>query len=238
MVTQSETVRAGKTADPLTAGSEEDRRMAASTGRPLVEIAVLVLLVEVVMWVVPFAPNPRLAYACGASLIAFFLFACHIRGRAGARELGLRFDNVLVALKNLAIPLGAFVVLVLAIGFLFNSVRFGGKFLTMLLSVPLWALLQQYMLLAFLGRRLQLILGDGNRSILATAAVFSLLHLPNPVLVVACAAGGLFWAREYQRNPNLFANALTHTVASAFLANSLPGWLLKNMVVGYNYFLR
>jgi membrane protease YdiL (CAAX protease family) len=70
------------------------------------------------------------------------------------------------------------------------------------------------------------------------AALFALLHLPNPALTVACALGGYVWAREFDRSPNLLANALTHTIASALLANSLPGWALKNMVVGYNYFMR
>jgi len=51
-------------------------------------------------------------------------------------------------------------------------------------------------------------------------------------------AGGYVWAREYQQRPNLIANALTHAVASAFLANSLPHYLLRNMVVGYNHFFR
>jgi hypothetical protein len=65
-----------------------------------------------------------------------------------------------------------------------------------------------------------------------------LLHFPNPMLMFCCALGAYVWAREYERRPNLFANAITHAIASAFLANSLPHWLLKNMVVGYNYFFR
>jgi hypothetical protein len=108
----------------------------------------------------------------------------------------------------------------------------------MLISVPFWAFLQQYMLLAFANRRLRLILGAGTHSVFATAVFFSLLHLPNPVLTLVCALGGYIWAREYEREPNLFANALTHAIASAFLANSIPSSLLKNMVVGYNYFFR
>src|SRR5262245_12564624 len=78
----------------------------------------------------------------------------------------------------------------------------------------------------------------GEAAAIATAVLFAALHLPNPVLTLVCALGGYIWACEYSRRPNLFANALTHTVASAFLANTLPHSLLKNMVVGYNHFFR
>jgi hypothetical protein len=139
-------------------------------------------------------------------------------------------------LGRLALPLGVFISIVVAIGYWAGTLRFGTKFYSMLLSVPIWALLQQYMLLAFANHRLRVLAGD--RSVAMTAAMFGLLHFPNPILMIACAAGGYIWAREYERSPNLFANALTHTVASAFLANSLPGSLLKNMVVGYNFFFR
>jgi hypothetical protein len=209
-----------------------------SSKRASIELVILVVLIEVIMWIVPLVPHPRLAYAVIALMIAFMLGYSYVRDDVSARQLGLRFDNLLRGLKSLAIPLALFVLLVLFVGFEFGALKFGKKFFSMLLVVPAWALLQQYMLLAFVGRRLRLILGGGLPSILATAALFSLLHLPNPVLTVACGAGGYLWAREYQHEPNLFSNALTHAVASAFLANSLPGWMLKNMVVGYNYFLR
>jgi hypothetical protein len=140
--------------------------------------------------------------------------------------------------KQLAPPLILFVALVVVIGWSFGTLRFGKKFFTMLLVVPWWALLQQYMLLGFAHPRIRALLGEGWQTTAATAAMFALLHLPNPVLTVACAAGGYLWTRQHGREPNLLANALTHTIASAFLANTLPGWLLKNMVVGYNYFLR
>lgn len=203
----------------------------------LVEILSLVILVEAIMWLAPFIPNQRIAYAVFALLIIALLAIVHIRDRITTREIGLRFDNFFDVLARLALPLILFIALVVGAGYAFGTLRFGTKFYSMLATVPLWALLQQYMLLAFCHKRLRLLVGE-KRSAIATAALFSLLHLPNPVLTVVCAAGGYLWAREYDRSPNLIANAVTHTVASAFLANTLPGWLLKNMVVGYNYFLR
>jgi hypothetical protein len=199
-------------------------------------VACLVLLVEAIMWIAPMVRDERAASLGLSSVIITMLVTCYVRDKRTARMLGLRLDNFLDVIRRLALPLGAFVVSVVVVGWAAGTLRFGTKFYSMLLTVPLWALLQQYMLLAFINHRLRVL--TGTRSSAATALIFALLHFPNPILMIACAAGGYIWAREYEREPNLFATAVTHTVASAFLANSLPGSLLKNMVVGYNYFFR
>jgi hypothetical protein len=188
------------------------------------------------MWIVPLAPDPRFAYAFMVAVIIAMIAVCQWREGAGARETGLRLDNLLPVLGSLAMPLAAFILFVVAAGTVGGTLKFGTKFFSMLVGVPLWALIQQYMLLAFVHRRFKVIFKD--QGAMATAALFSFLHLPNPALTIVCALGGYIWARQYDREPNLFASALTHAVASAFLANSLPRALLRNMVVGYMYFFR
>jgi hypothetical protein len=202
------------------------------------EVACLVGLVETIMWAVPFTGRPAAAYLGAVALIALLLAVCHVRDRVPRRDLGIRFDNFLAVLKVYAVPFGAAVALMVAIGLAAGTLRLGARFVAMLASVPAWALLQQYMLLAFAQRRFRVVLGPGWPSVAASASMFALLHLPNPTLTVACAAAGLLWAWQYERGPNLFANAVTHTLASAVLANSLPHAVLRNMVVGYHYFLR
>ncbi len=202
------------------------------------EVACLLGCVAGIMWLAPISSSPAAVYAGLALVVVVLLTVCHLRDGVRARALGFRVDNFFRVLGRLAVPMAAFAALMLAVGGLAGTLRFGPKFYGMLLSVPLWGLMQHYMLLAFTNRRLRAILGPGRGSVAATAALFALLHLPNPALTVACAAGGYVWAREYERDPNLFAHALTHALASALLANSLPTSLLKNMVVGYNYFLR
>jgi hypothetical protein len=202
------------------------------------ELLSLLFCVELIMWVVPVLPGGRAAYGALALVIAVLLTVCYIKDGLDLPQVGIRVDNLGTALARLSIPLTAFVLLVVLIGLVAGSLKLGQRFLSMLIVVPLWALLQQYMLLAFAGTRLRVIVGPGKRSVLATAALFGFLHLPNPTLAVACIFGGYIWATVYDRYPNLIAGSLTHAVASAFLANSLPHSLLKNMVVGYNYFFR
>jgi hypothetical protein len=202
------------------------------------EVACLVGLVETIMWAVPFTVNPPFAYLGMVGLITLLLVTCHLRDGVSGRAMGFRVDNFLRVLRAYVLPFGITIALLVLVGLVFGSLRFGPRFVGMLLGVPAWALLQQYMLLAFAQRRFRLIFGPGTPSIVASAAMFGILHLPNPTLTIACLAAGFVWAWQYERSPNLFANALTHTIGSAFLANSLPSLLLKNMVVGYNYFLR
>jgi hypothetical protein len=209
-----------------------------SPAKAAVELGCLILLVELIMWVVPWLPHMETAYAGLAVMIAILLAVCHVRDGLTARSVGIRADNLAAALIDLTPALLVFVAMMVAVGLAAGTLRLGARFFSMLAVVPGWALLQQYMLLAFARPRIQALLGRGSASIAATAALFGLLHLPNPALTFACLAGGFIWAREYERRPNLIANALTHAVASAFLANSLPHYLLRNMVVGYNHFFR
>ena len=221
-----------------TSALEPEKPALASRLSAGVELSALIILVEAISWLVPILRDSRVAYASLSVMIIALLLLCYLRDDVSIRDLGLRVDNLPRVLSRIWLPLAVFVVLVVAVGLARGTINFGAKFFSMLIAVPLWALLQQYMLLAFANRRLRTIMGAGTHSVLATAALFSLLHLPNPVLTVACAFGGYIWAREYEREPNLFANAITHAIASAFLANSLSHSLLKNMVVGYNYFFR
>jgi len=202
------------------------------------EVACLVGLVETIMWAVPFTRNPPFAYLAMVGMITLLLVTCHLRDGVPGREMGFRVDNLLRVLGVYVLPFGITIAILVAVGLAFGSLSFGPRFVGMLLGVPAWALLQQYMLLAFAQRRFRVIFGPGKAPVLASTAMFGILHLPNPTLTVACLAAGFVWAWQYERSPNLFANALTHTIGSAFLANSLPPLLLKNMVVGYHYFLR
>jgi membrane protease YdiL (CAAX protease family) len=115
--------------------------------------------------------------------------------------------------------------------------RTGGRSLMWLpLWGFLWGLLQQYVLQAFVNRRSQIALGQGWRSILLVAAVFALLHFPNPWLSLITFAGGLVWAWVYQRAPNLPALALSHSLMTLVLIWTLPPALLNGLRVGFNYF--
>ena len=166
-----------------------------------------------------------------------FMVVSHSAYRESAREVGFRFDNLLPALRLLIWP----TLIAIVIIFLFGWYLTGPPSLPRLvrprlLVVPAWALFQQYALQGFMNRRAQVAFGKGSRSVLLVAVVFSVLHLPNPVLSILTLLGGLIWAAVYQREANLFALAASHTVASISLAMALPLNVINGLRVGFKYF--
>ncbi len=173
---------------------------------------------------------------------ALMIYSHRLRGES-LRDLGWRFDNFWRALRLLlpAMLVGAGL-LALAGRFWFGASLRAGEARAgwSVLGLPVWGfawgLLQQLVLQGFVNRRAQLIFGQGAASIALAAAVFALLHLPNPLLTAATFAGGLLWAWAYQRAPNLLALALSHAVMTWVLISTLPGSALGGLRVGYKYF--
>lgn len=202
------------------------------------EVASVTASFLIAEWVVlPFAGNSKLVAAVPVGLaFALMLFSHRERGET-AREVGWRLDNFWPAARLLALPVLAAAIVILAAGWLLKSLRFDGRqLMEWALWLPLWGLMQQYVLQGFVNRRAQLALGRGRRSVLLVALIFTLLHLPNPWLAAATFAGGLVWAHVYQRAPNLPALALSHALMSLLLAASLPPALIRSLRVGIKYF--
>lgn len=181
------------------------------------------------------------AFAVLVIIVFAFMFRSHqLRGES-ARDLGLRLDNFMQAVKLLILPMAVVSAVLIAIGYASGSLNFfrwrGGQ---SILGVPalgiLWGLMQQYALQAFINRRAQIIWGRGLQSVLFVALMFSLLHLPNPGLAIATFAGGLLWAAVYQRVPNLLALALSHGIMTWVLVSTVPASVLGGLRVGFKYF--
>jgi len=167
---------------------------------------------------------------------ALMLVSHRLRSETPA-DIGIRLDNFATATLKLAIPTIIAAASILAIGWVLHSLRLGqisGR--QRYLLMPLWALAQQYVIQGFINRRGQLIFGKGWKSVLVVAAVFGLLHLPNVGLALLTFLAGAWWAAAYQRTPNLFALALSHSILAILLALSLPPAWLNSLRVGFKYF--
>jgi hypothetical protein len=217
--------------------SRENSLPVAARALALWEIVSVVTSCLIAEWVVlSFAGGSKLISAIPI-LLAWGLMAFSYRERGETLyEIGFRADNFLTSCRLLLLPTAAAVLVIVATSWFMNHSIFAGHFRARYFSLPIWALFQQYALNGFINRRAQLALGKGLKSIALVAVVFALLHLPNPLLAMVTFIGGLTWAVVYQRQPNLFALALSHTVVSITLALTISPNLLNSLRVGFKYF--
>ena len=184
----------------------------------------------------------KLVVAIPIALAFVLMIGSHrLRGET-LRDLGFRFDTFLRAAKLLLLPMLVTAVLGLLAGWWFggeiNFLRWhaGRPIIGQLVLGFGWGLVQQYVLQGFINRRAQVIWGPGWFSILLVAMVFGGLHLPNPLLTILTLGGGIIWAAVYQRAPNLFALALSHSLMTWVLVSTLPASALNHLRIGFKYF--
>ena len=158
-----------------------------------------------------------------AMFIGLLILSRHIHKETN-RQVGFRFDNFLSSGKILFPVTFAAILVLIIVKTLFYTIDFNFLreciFWLRLIQYPFWALLQQYVILAFFFRRFRQTSSPHYfLAILASAITFSAMHIPNPPLMIFTFLGGLFWTWVYNKRPNLFAIAISHAVLGAVCCN-------------------
>lgn len=161
----------------------------------------------------------------------------HKQRNETARDVGFRFDNFLAAGRLLILPTLIAMALIVLGSWLASGPEFSLRpTRPRLFLVPIWALFQQYALQGFINRRAQIVFGPGLKSSMVVALLFSLVHLPSPLLGILALVGGFVWASIYQRQPNLFALAISHAATSLTLSLTIPANVSDTLRIGFKYF--
>ena len=212
--------------------------MVSAKALALAEIFSVAISCLIAEWVVlSFFSLHRWLVIAPLTLAVIYMVMSHRAYNESVHMIGFRFDNFWSSVRLLFWPTMLAVIIVLIVGwFLGGPPEVSRLVRPRLLLLPGWALLQQYALQGFINRRAQIAFGRGAASVCIVAAVFAVLHLPNPALTILTTVGALVWATVYQRQANLFALAASHTVASISLAIALPLNVINGLRVGFKYF--
>jgi len=211
-----------------------DPKAAVMRRRALYDIAFVLLVVQSYVWF-----WNRLfdggVFVVAALVLGTAIRSGHRRGE-GLRDIGIRFDNFLPALRDAAVVTVPMCALIIIWGLWVERLR--PDWMIVVNRLPwlvCWGFLQQFVLQGFVHRRFMEILGTTRERELATGLYFALCHLPNPRLMAATFVSGWIWAVLYRRNPNLIAIALSHAAGSASLNIAFGPEMLRGMRVGMGY---
>lgn len=207
---------------------------------PLREILLVVLCILAIEWIIlPFTKNPFII-AVPVIISLVVIIYSHIKNKETPKVIGWHFEGFFETLKLLAIPMIVLSGILVFVGWLSGSLRFQEtlqlSFSRKILEVFIGAVFQQQLMQAFINRRAEAFWGKGAVSVLVTASIFALFHLPNFWLTVFTFVAGVLWFAIYQRSKNLFALSLSHLILSLVVIYSISRDALHGMRVGFNYF--
>ena len=180
-----------------------------------------------------------LHWSCIAALAAAMAGAVW-RDRRSAVDLGLTGRNFRAAARWLALPTVIMVAAPIAATALVGT-DFGcdakavSRAALSLAGYPFYALVQLLIFQVFLVPRLARLSDSAPAVIVAAAAMFALLHWPNALVMAACAAAAGVWTWVYLARPNVYALALSMTLAAVSFSQALPHDLTHHVRVGPIY---
>jgi hypothetical protein len=199
--------------------------------RYVIELVVGYALILTVIW------TPRPWQARIYLVAAMFIVWATWRSWFGLRAMGFGLSHVA---RSSWIVVASFAVSAAAV---FAAMHLGTLhapstpklFLQRFIGYIVFGCIQQFLLQDFFLLRLLRILRNSRTATFAAAAVFSLAHLPSPILVVLTFIWGMAASMWFVRYRSIYSLALAHVILGITVAVCIPGPTIRNMRVGHGY---
>jgi hypothetical protein len=198
--------------------------------RDLVELVVGYGLILLVIW----TPRPWQRWFYWAAIV--WILAV-VPGSFREWEMGLRragFRRSLWIFGAALIAAGIAIAIAARLGTL-HFPPSKGRFLLGFLSYGVWAFVQQFLLQDFFLLRLLRLTQSAIAAVTIAVGMFTLAHLPNPVLTPASLLWGTISCVVFLRYRNLYTLGMAHAVLGITIAITVPGPVVHNMRVGLGY---
>lgn len=197
----------------------------------LSEMAVAYGLIQVTIWTAP--PQQRILFWIA---VAWF-FASAVLAKLRGQPLGFKRPPMRMTITVVALTI-VIVVLMGAIAAALGTLHglFGVRAsLWHASGYLLWSVVQQYIQQSFFFVRIEKLISNGVFASFLTALLFSLAHLPSPVLTGVTLAGGWILSELFRRYRSLYPLAFAHGVIGLAIAVSVPDSIHHHMRVGLGY---
>jgi len=195
------------------------------------EVAIGYCLILSVIW----TPRPFQRYLYWTA-IAWFLLSITL-SFPGWRQLGFRVAGFWRSfwVVAAAVILACAAVIVAARMHTLHAPASVTAWVRTFLGYTVWSFLQQFLMQGYFLLRLIRILPDGRRAAIATACIFALAHLPNPILTPMTLLWGFVACTVFLRFRNIYPLAAAHAIFGICIAVAFPGPVVHNMRVGLGY---
>ncbi len=154
-----------------------------------------------------------------------------------SREMGLRGPGFHRSLwvAGAALLMAAVAVMVAAREQTLHTPATAVLFVQRYWAYTIWSFLQEFLMLNFFLLRLLRLLPGRNTAVLVATGLFTIAHLPNPILTVLTLLWGWASCRLFLRYRNLYTLAMAHAILGISIAITIPGPVDHNMRVGLGY---
>jgi membrane protease YdiL (CAAX protease family) len=150
------------------------------------------------------------------------------------REITVQSGSLLPALRRTLYVVTPALLALLGAATYFGGAHFPSpaNALGNLISVILFGVLQEFLLLAFFYRRMESLFGNVLAARVTAAALFAIFHMPNPFLVPVTFAAGLAACWIYRSARNIPIIGTAHGLLSFAMYHALPLAVTHGLRVG------